>query len=173
MGNKIPVPKRPPVPVGMTRICVSGFSISHHVGQAQKLAAAIAAEHPDKYETWFYFSNSGFKNFLSQFLQERLPEDQKGLPSVLGSDKTLAEHTSAPFCWLEQGGTAVADGDDKVEGKTYQVKGGRDMLCQWAGKEFPNNESIQALSNVESPPIMNVFRGFDNKTPGGTWMEHK
>lgn len=173
MGNKIPVPKSPSVPAGMTRICVAGFSISHNVGRAQKLAAAIADAHPDKYETWFYFSNSGFKDFLNDFLQRRLPEDQKGYPSVLNSDKTLAEHTSAPFCWLERGGTAVAGEDDKVEGKTCEVKGGRDMLCEWAGKEFPEDESIQALSSVESPPIMDIFWGFDNKTPGGTWMEHK
>jgi len=173
MGNKIPIPKCPPVPAGKTRICVTGYSISHNVGQAQKLAAAIAEVHPDKYETWFYFSNRGFKPFLAEFLQERLPDDQKGLPSVIGSDKTLAEHTSAPFCWLERGGTAVAGEDDKVEGKTYEVKGGRDMLCQWAGKEFPEDESIQALSSVKTPPIKNIFQGFDNKTPGGTWMEQK
>lgn len=174
MGNKITVLKSPPVPAGKTRICVTGFAISHNVGRAQKLAAAIAEAHPDKYETWFYFSNFGYSKFLTKFKQHQLPEDQKGLPSTSDGGKTLAEHTSAPFCWLERGGTIVAaaedGGDDTVEGKIYEVKGGRDMLCDWAGKEFPEEESIQALCSVKAPPRSETC--FDNTTPGGTWMEH-
>jgi len=168
MGNQIPIPKSPPVPTDKTRICVAGFGISHNVGRAQILATAITKAQPDKFETWFYFSNRGYKTFLAEFL-EKLPENQKKLPSTKDSCKTIRDHTSAPLCWLERGGTLDANGD--VVGKTYEVKGGRDLFCEWAGKEFPNDASIQALSSVKSPPLSELF--FDNKTPGGTWIKDK
>jgi hypothetical protein len=51
MGNAIPIPLRPPVPSGKTRICVAGFGISHNTARAQKLASAIASSYPEQFET--------------------------------------------------------------------------------------------------------------------------
>jgi hypothetical protein len=155
---QVPVPPRPPVPPAKTRICVSGYGISHNTGQAQKLAAVIAKEHPDKYETWFYFSTFSFKDFLTTLKQE-IPEDQQSKLSTLDSNtKTVSQHTSAPFVWLERG-----------DNNKMEAIGGRDKFCDWATKEFPGEEPIQALSSVEEPPLSELF--FDNTTPGGTWME--
>ena len=154
---KVPVPNRPAVEGGKTRICVAGFGISHNTGRAQKLAATIARIHPDKYETWFYFSTFCYKEFLKSFIQNEIPHDQKSQLSTLDSDRTIGSHQSAPFVWFE-----TADGIVAV--------GGRDKFCEWAAKEFPENEAIQALAGIESPPLRELF--FDSTTPGGTWMKN-
>jgi hypothetical protein len=101
-------------------------------------------------------------------LQE-LPDEQKSQPGTKDNDKTIGEHKSAPLVWFETGGTSAADGET-VEGKTMIAKGGRDMFCEWAGQEFPEDEAIQALSSLEAPPFMEGF-WFENATPGGTWLE--
>jgi hypothetical protein len=168
MGNAIPIPLRPPVPSGKTRICVAGFGFSHHTSRAQKLASVIATRYPDQYETWFYFSTFGFNDCLKVILQE-LPDEQKSQPGTKDKGKTIGEHTSSPFVWFETGGTLAADGET-VEGKTMITKGGRDMFCEWAGQEFPKDEAIQALSSLEAPPFSEAF-WFNNATPGGTWSE--
>jgi hypothetical protein len=157
MGNKVPVPERPAVPAGKTRICVAGFGISHNVGGAQKLASAIAAEYPDQYETWFYFSTFHFHDFLKT-LKEEIPEHQKSQSSTLDKGKTMGEHTSAPFVWFE-----------RADEPAFEAKGGRDKFCEWAGTEFPNVESIQALASVDEPSFKGMF--FDNDTPSGTWTK--
>ena len=77
----------------------------------------------------------------------------------------MAEHTSAPFVWLETA-TATAGADEK---KTLIAKGGGDMFREWARKEFPENADIQELAKTEPPTISEMF--FDNATPGGTWMD--
>merc|ERR1719444_533758 len=110
MGSGPSVPLRPPVPAGLTRICVAGFGTSHNVGRAQKLAAAVAEAHADKYETWFYFSNLGYGKFLKTVLEE-LPADQKAKQSTLDKGTTVGQHHSAPFVWFEQGGQ-VGSGDE-------------------------------------------------------------
>ena len=89
---KVPVPNRPAVEGGKTRICVAGFGISHNTGRAQKLAATIARIHPDKYETWFYFSTFCYKEFLKSFIQNEIPHDQKSQLSTLDSDRTIGSH---------------------------------------------------------------------------------
>ena len=131
MGNKAPaaIPPRPPLTdPKKTRICVIGFSTSHNVGRAAKLANAIAASYPGKYETWFYF-NGDFRNEPGGLLQavkkELDPEQQEQFRS----------HRSAPFCWLETMDKKIA-------------KGGRDRLCEWAAKEFPDNAEIQTLATT-------------------------
>lgn len=137
---------------------MAGFGLSHNTGRAQKLAAVIAKEHPDKYETWFYFSTFEFRDFLRALKQE-IPEDQKAKISTLDNkSKTVASHTSSPFVWLERGG------DNQIE-----AIGGRDKFSEWAGKELQGEKSIQELASLEEPPYSEVF--FDNSTPGGTWME--
>ncbi len=42
IGLSRQVPSRPKVSNGITRICVSGFTISHHTGRACKIAKQIA-----------------------------------------------------------------------------------------------------------------------------------
>jgi hypothetical protein len=167
MGNSVPIPERPAVPKGMTRICVAGIGISHNVSRAQKLASTIAKVHPQKYQTWFYFSTFGYSHFLT-LIQAEIPEDQKSHPSTKDKGKTMAEHTSAPFVWLEKTTTtAAAAGADQKQ--TITAKGGGDMFREWARKEFPENADIQELAKPETPTMSEMF--FDNATPGGTWMD--
>jgi hypothetical protein len=172
MGNAVPIPERPAVPEGMTRICVAGYGTSHNVGRAQKLASTIAKAYPRKYQTWFYFSNFGFAQFLS-ILKAEIPEDQKSHPSTKDKGKTMAEHTSAPFVWLETTTatttTATTDGVDEKNNKVITAKGGGDMFRDWAREEFPENNDIQELAKTETPSMSEMF--FDNATPGGTWMD--
>merc|ERR1711870_147106 len=108
------------------------------------MAATIAKLFPDMYETWFYFSDTGYKLFLDEIRQEFSPEQQT----------QCASHRTAPFVWFEypHGGkpkdpNAWATFDDDKQSfwvDMYDVKGGRDTFCKWAGKEFPNHAEIQA-----------------------------
>jgi hypothetical protein len=169
MGNSVPIPERPAVPKDKTRICVAGYGISHNVGRAQRLASTIAKAYPQKYQTWFYFSTFGFSQFLN-IIKAEIPEDQKSHPSTKDKGKTMAEHASAPFVWLETAATTTTTttaGTD--QNKTIiTAKGGGDMFREWARKEFPENADIQELAKAETPTMSESF--FDNATPGGTWM---
>ena len=115
---------RSPVPAGKVRICVAGFTLSHHTGRARKLADAIVKAQPSKYESWFYFDTKTYQKEFLPVLKAELPPDQQEL---------FKTHKSSPFCWLEH-----ADG-------TKDAKGGRDRLCEWAIKEFPSDDTIQKL----------------------------
>lgn len=109
MGSttSIPLP-RGAVPEGMTRISVSGWSISNHTGRAAEIARKIAEVHPQKYETWFYFSLMGFRwDFLNGVKAELSAEEQE----------KFAYHKSSPYCWSET-----------PDGKRHAI-GGRDKLC--------------------------------------------
>eukprot|EP00567_Pseudictyota_dubia_P018666 CAMPEP_0197433230 /NCGR_PEP_ID=MMETSP1175-20131217/1161_1 /TAXON_ID=1003142 /ORGANISM="Triceratium dubium, Strain CCMP147" /LENGTH=160 /DNA_ID=CAMNT_0042961549 /DNA_START=35 /DNA_END=517 /DNA_ORIENTATION=+ len=160
MGNSVPVPERPPVPEGKTRICVAGFGISNNVGYAQMLASAIAEKFPDKYETWFYFSNFGYREFLKDFQANHLPDDYKDKPcSMDKNSKTFATQTAAPLVFFQS-----ADG-------TIVPKGGRDLFCQWAAEEFKDHPDIVDKADVATPPMKYSF--FDHKTPGGTYLNNK
>eukprot|EP00592_Proboscia_alata_P008324 CAMPEP_0194356884 /NCGR_PEP_ID=MMETSP0174-20130528/4453_1 /TAXON_ID=216777 /ORGANISM="Proboscia alata, Strain PI-D3" /LENGTH=163 /DNA_ID=CAMNT_0039126667 /DNA_START=57 /DNA_END=548 /DNA_ORIENTATION=- len=152
MGNVPVVPARPAVPSGVTRICVIGYSSSHNVGRAANLAAAIASAHPSAYETWFYFSNFGYKKFLESVKNEDIPDSEKTKRGNLDNEKTIGEHTSAPFVWLEK-----SNADENESKKNIEAIGGRDMFAQWSGKTFPDNEDIQKLSDVAAPPAMEMF----------------
>lgn len=158
MGNTIP--KRPPVPEGKIRICVAGFGVSNNVARAKHIADAIVKAHPDKYESWFYFNTFGFKALLQSVLEE-LPDSEKQKQSTTDKGTTVGQHHSAPFCWLEE---------TTGSKKTFDVKGGRDMLATWAQKDFPNEESIQALTSIEAPSFKEMF--FDNNDLG-TWTQNQ
>jgi len=164
MGNRFatPVPARPAVPAGKTRICVAGFGISHHTGRAQKIAAMIANKNSDKYETWFYFSTLGYRSFLKDDILPKIPDDQKSKPGTTDKGKTIGEHTSSPFVWLEtstgEGGTAA----------NYTAIGGRDKFVAWVDETFPNDAELKELTKDE-PGHKEVF--FDNATPGGTYAK--
>ena len=161
MGNSVPVPERPLVPEGKTRICVAGFGLSHNTGRARNLAAAIADAYPDKYETWFYFSTLGYGNFLKDFQEKELPEEFKDKSCSMDTKpKTFATQTSAPLVWFE----IQENGSNKIE-----MKGGRDLFAQWAGTEFPDHDKIQPLTGVESPPIKELF--YENSMPQGTYQK--
>ena len=105
-----------------------------------------------------------FHLFVSRirYVVHEIPSDQKSQKSTLDSDRTIGEHTSSPFVFLE---TPTAAGG--VGGLT--ALGGGDKFCEWAAKEFPKDESIQALASLDEPPLTELF--FDNSTPGGTWMQ--
>jgi hypothetical protein len=161
MGNYFttPVPSRPSVPAGVTRICVSGFGLSHNAGRAQMLAALIAKKHPTEYETWFYFSTFGFGDFLKTVILPEIPEDQKAKAGTTDKGKSIGEHTSSPFVWLE-----TTSGDKKE----YAAIGGRDMFCEWADEKFPDDAEVKALTEA-TPPLSEVF--FDSATPAGTYAK--
>lgn len=132
------VPSRPPVSIGITRICVSGFTISHHTSRACQIAKEIAASNPE-YETWFYFdTGSKYRKFLKIIKSEFSLEEQN----------KFAKHKTSPFCWLETS-----------EGKI--AIGGRDRLCDWVNNsgKFENNYVIKKLTTTK-PNITEAF--FDN-----------
>jgi hypothetical protein len=52
--------------IGKTRICVAGFTLSHHTGRARDLADEIVKAFPERFESWFYFAKPG-KFFLLSF----------------------------------------------------------------------------------------------------------
>lgn len=166
------IPTRPPVPAGKTRICIAGFSVSHNVGRAQKIGAAIAAAHPDAFETWHYFSNFGF-GLLMEDIKAEIPEDQKNKKSTLdNNDQTMGSHHSAPFVWLEKSEPSPDDAAKTIR-KIIAI-GGRDMFCVWAQETFKDESKdtdILALC-LEQPPLSEMF-GFDKRTPGGTYLENQ
>jgi len=151
--------------VGKTRICVAGYGISHNTGRAQKLASVIAQQYPEKYETWFYFSTFEYKQFL-EGIKPAIPKEQLSQPSTLDANpKTIQDHTSSPFVWMET--TSGGDGNKQIK-----AVGGRDKFCEWASTEFPKDaDDIQSLTSLEEPVLLELF--FDYSTPGGTWMEHE
>mmetsp|Transcript_17678 Transcript_17678/g.38623 ORF Transcript_17678/g.38623 Transcript_17678/m.38623 type:complete len:167 (-) Transcript_17678:167-667(-) len=152
--SSTPLP-RPPVPKGVTRICVSGFGFSHHTGRAQKIACAIAEASPDKYETWFYFDSLGFRPDFLDAIKTEIKES--------GADD-LDAHSSSPFCWLEE---SVTEGDKTT--KKYTALGGRDRLAEWAMTTFDEkdmkHETIWTHSKTEPPHTWKEIR-FDSSTPG-------
>lgn len=146
MGNTAvkAVPQRPPVANGKTRICVAGFTLSHHTNRAGNLARTIAAQYPNEYETWFYFDSKGYRGsrgLLKNDVFPQLNEEQK---------VCFESHKSSPFCWLE-----APDG-------SLDAKGGRDRLCEWAAGKFPDNAEIVQLS--ATPPSLTEV--WVDETPG-------
>lgn len=146
MGSATSTPlPRDAVPEGMTRICVSGWSISTHTGRAAEIARKIAEIHPQKYETWFYFSLQGFRwDFLNGVKAELSEEEQK----------EFAYHKTSPYCWLET-----------PDGKRHGI-GGRDKLCDWALKTFKEEKDEPFLSRCHDEPGFKEAI-FDN-APNGT-----
>lgn len=132
------IPSRPPVPNGITRICVSGFTISHHTSRACKIAKEIAICNPE-YKTQFYFDTGHkYRKFLKIIKSEFSFEEQN----------KFAKHKTSPFCWLENS-----------EGKI--AIGGRDKLCDWVNNNdnFKNNYVLKKLTTTK-PNITEIF--FDN-----------
>mmetsp|Transcript_4255 Transcript_4255/g.6526 ORF Transcript_4255/g.6526 Transcript_4255/m.6526 type:complete len:158 (-) Transcript_4255:251-724(-) len=129
-------PHREP-PVDKIRVCVAGFTASHNVGRAVKVANAVADADPAAYTTWFYFvpgrfsKPENYKNWLAEFIAS-----QKDNPT----HAAVAKHTSAPFCWLE-----------KPDGSIVLI-GGRDSLCEWASKTFADSKSVTSLCVPGEPP---------------------
>jgi len=79
----------------------------------------------------------------------------------------LTEHSSSPFCWLEQ----QTDNNNK-EKKAYTPLGGRDSLCEWATTTFADGEdekkknaSILSLCQSEPTRAWKEIK-FDATTPG-------
>lgn len=147
----VPLP-RPPVPEGKTRVCVSGFGLSHHTGRARFIAESIGEAHPDKYETWFYFDTRGFRPGFLDSVKEEIKASGGSLPE---------NHTSSPFCWIER---TSSNGKKEMRGL-----GGRDKLCEWAKANFdPKDSKNTKFLSVcdEEPPRSYDLTFFDNKTPG-------
>jgi hypothetical protein len=145
MGNATvkPIPPRIPVTAGKTRLCVSGFTLSHHTNRAAKLARTIVSQYPNEYESWFYFDGKGFrgKDGLLAQVKAQMNEEQK---------EKFINHKSSPFCWIE-----TADGN-------LDCKGGRDRFCEWAAEKFPENDEIRSLA--ESQP--SLLEAWVDECPG-------
>ncbi len=134
----------PPAVPGKLRICVIGFTLSHHTGRAQQVAALIASTYPEAYDTWFRFSSSdeyrGEGGLLPR-LQAQMPE---GHP--------LRAHRSSPFVWLES--AEPLEGGFKPEGRDVFLLplGGRDNFVAWVHKQpaFAKDEKLLALATEPS-----------------------
>lgn len=164
MGNVFttPVPDRPQIPGGKTRICVAGFGVSPHTGRAYHIASMIAKKYGDKYETWFYFSTFGFGTFLNETLKPEIPDDQKSKEGTKDKGKTIAEHTSSPFVWLE-----TYNSDEKKNVVTDAI-GGRDMFSDWVVENFSDDAELKDLAENYTPTVSESF--FDNTVPAGTYL---
>ena len=131
-GTVTKIPPRPPVRPGRTRICLAGFSISHHTGRATNIIREITAAHPDAFESWFYFD----KNFrIVQPDGSCLLSDVKAELSEEDRDR-LKDHRSSPFCWLETPGGARG--------------WGRDKLSEWALATFTDTEVDARIIQLSS-----------------------
>ena len=94
MGNKVEYKRvEPPqwtaIPAGKTRIAMAGLIPSATTGAARQLAGQIAETHPDKYETWFYFSqrnpSTDFDQFtVDKFKDVKFPDHLKGMLLLMG-----------------------------------------------------------------------------------------
>ena len=126
-GESTPLPPRNPVPEGKTRICVAGYKVSPYTGHARATAAAIAAAHPDSYESWYYFDSSApFYAFLKEtFDPVPFPPHLKG-------------HASSPFVWLERGAT-----------NEITPIGGDSHLSEWALAQ-PDLAATDAVKKLAS-----------------------
>ena len=141
MGGFISYPDAPsqsPVPAGKQRIHVIGWPMSPHFGRAEQLARKIAAHHPAKFESWFFFS-------FGPNLRGDAGDGKGGLYALAKStfnaeDKErLKDHKSVPFVW-------ISGGDGTVKGL-----GGRDKFCEWIASqpELMADESIKTLATTE------------------------
>lgn len=108
-----PVPAFPPIAPGKQRICVAGYTTSHHTGRARAVAHKLATLNPSLFETWFYFAGSSdyYKFLKEKFDPIPFPDHLKG-------------HASSPFVWIEENGGEA--GNNKIT-----PIGGRDHFCKW------------------------------------------
>ena len=160
-----PLPRPATVREGVTRVCVSGFGISHHTGRARAIAAAIADAYPEQYETYYYFDTRGYRPDFLDSIKREIEESMVG--TIDDTRKAiLADHKSSPFCWLEE----TADKDEKEKKKMIPL-GGRDRLCDWAIATFDENDSknepILSLCKTEPKRTWSEIK-FDATTPGTT-----
>lgn len=118
----------PPIPEGITRICVAGGGTSPHVARARQVASYIAKHYADKYETWFYFTSPGICG------DGYYPYIQEKTKNITFPDR-LKGHATMPLVWFENGPE-----------KTWTVIGGREDLGKWAIKEFPNDKVLVELA---------------------------
>jgi hypothetical protein len=125
-SSSTPVPPRKPVPTGKIRLCIAGYTISHHTGRSRKIIAVVAKKYPAQYESWMYFpSHKEFEAFCkTTFDPVPFPPHLKG-------------HSTSPFCWTE---TTDAAGVTKIN-----PIGGRDHLCGWVLAKFPSDEELKVL----------------------------
>ncbi len=131
MGNAAAVaaPVYPPLN-NKTRICLTGFKVSTHAGRAQQVASLVAATYPDLYETWFRYGWPSEHYAFHAELSEKF--------GLTGSDHRLAAHKSSPFVWFES--KTQSEGAVPFpgrEGVWALPIGGRDDLCAWVVKTFP------------------------------------
>jgi len=163
MGNSAPVVPGsqvtfPPAVPGKQRICVIGFTFSHHTGRARQIADLISQIHPGKWDTWYRFSGGdeyrGPQNGLLTHLQSQMPD---GHP--------LKTHRTSPFVWIES--SEQLDGGYKPEGRDVFLLplGGRDKFCEWVHKQpdFQTDERIKAIATDPS-----FTDAWVNVTPGTT-----
>lgn len=127
--SSAPEPPSPPIPEGVTRICIAGGVSSPHVARARQIASLIAHKHSDKYETWFHFQSPGvccdghYTYIVEKTKDVKFPEH-------------LKNHSTMPFIWMETG-----------PAKTWTVIGGRQELADWAKKEFPEDAELIDIAN--------------------------
>ena len=141
---------RPVTSAGKTCICISGFGyLSHHTVRARRIARAVEAAHPSRFETFFWFDQQryrGEKPKKTGLPRSAYPLEGSFLHSFYASlDETerqrLANHITSPFIWL-------AHPDGRCE-----CLGGRSELCEWVEKHLGlDPKASAALALAKAPP---------------------
>jgi hypothetical protein len=137
---------RSKVPEGKTRLCVSGFGLSHHTGKARQIVDTIVREYPEEYESYFYFDTKGFRPDFIDAIKSELSEEQQN---------EFKDHNTSPFCWLE-----TADGE-----KPYAL-GGRDNLCEWVVKNLSETEKSKKILKLCGEEPSKLKDALVSKAPG-------
>ena len=140
-----------------TRICVEGFKVSHNTGKAQQVAALIQKTYPDQYDTWFLFQWKAHYEFHEHFNKEWFK---------FAEDHRLFSHKSSPLTWLEYG--HQVDGSSEIRDGVWGVPlGGRDDLCEWAHRTFPDDSpEHSAIRALATEPAMSD--SWVDETPGSS-----
>lgn len=134
-----PPPQSLPVPSGKTRICVVGYStVSPSTAHAHELADVIAKSMPQKFESWYYFSNMGWSSYcVSRTKDVEFPSELKG-------------HSTSPFVFLEEDGGA----------KTTPI-GGDSQFSAWALKQRDFADSTDVLAAAKKPAAAALWHGWN------------
>ena len=133
----VPSPQpMPPITAGKSRLCVAGFQISPATSHAHFLASEIAKQHPDQYETWFYWTFSEYYPYIiGKFKHVEFPAELKG-------------HDTSPMVWIESA-AAPTGGEGEGEGGKIDIIpiGGDVEMVRWVGANFKDSQEVMACAD--------------------------
>lgn len=119
---------------GLQRLCMVGMQPSHNTGRAKLVFDEITEVGRDVVETWvaiFPRAANSYYDFV-EALKAELPEEQR-------QEYSGRHGWSSPFVWLE-----LPDG-------SRRAVGGRQELCAWAVRTFPDSDKLKQWAATEPP----------------------